>query len=73
MRQLARYWDKIRESGDPKTSPAVDALMKILFMGRQVRMHVLLVARSATARALGGPPAPDRAGSSIPLLQAVLR
>ncbi|MFD9435928.1 helicase HerA domain-containing protein [Streptomyces sp. NPDC060002] len=55
MRQLARYWDKIRESGDPKTSPAVDALMEILFMGRQVRMHVLLVAQSATARALGGP------------------
>lgn len=55
LRQLARYWDKIRESGDPKTSPAIDALMEILFMGRQVRMHVLLVAQSATARALGGP------------------
>ena len=55
LRQLARYWDRIRESGDPKTSPAVDALMEILFMGRQVRMHVLLVAQSATARALGGP------------------
>ncbi|MER7049292.1 pRL2-11, partial [Streptomyces jumonjinensis] len=55
MRQLARYWDRIRESGDPKTSPAIDVLMEILFMGRQVRMHVLLVAQSATARALGGP------------------
>ncbi|WP_204328291.1 pRL2-11 [Streptomyces aureoverticillatus] len=55
LRQLARYWDKIRESGDPKVSPAIDALMEILFMGRQVRMHVLLVAQSATARALGGP------------------
>ncbi|MFE2513326.1 pRL2-11 [Streptomyces naganishii] len=55
LRQLARYWDRIRESGDPKTSPAIDALMEILFMGRQVRMHVLLVAQSATARALGGP------------------
>ncbi|MQT05135.1 pRL2-11, partial [Streptomyces jumonjinensis] len=41
MRQLARYWDRIRESGDPKTSPAIDVLMEILFMGRQVRMHVL--------------------------------
>ncbi|WKU49092.1 hypothetical protein Q3V23_00050 [Streptomyces sp. VNUA116] len=55
MRQLARYWEKTRVSGDPKVSPAVDALMEILFMGRQVRMHVLLVAQSATARALGGP------------------
>lgn len=55
MTQLKRYWAKIRESGDPKESPAVDALAEILFMGRQVRLHVLLVAQSATARAIGGP------------------
>ncbi|PIB05111.1 MULTISPECIES: pRL2-11 [Streptomyces] len=55
MKQLARYWERIRESGDPKVSPAIDALNEILYMGRQVRMHVLLVAQSATARALGGP------------------
>ncbi|MGW7410017.1 pRL2-11 [Streptomyces sp. NPDC054833] len=55
MAQLKRYWAKIRESGDPKTSPAVDALAEVLFMGRQVRLHVLLVAQSATARAIGGP------------------
>lgn len=55
MKQLARYWERTRESGDPKVSPAIDALNEILYMGRQVRMHVLLVAQSATARALGGP------------------
>ncbi|MFB7512894.1 helicase HerA domain-containing protein [Streptomyces sp. NPDC056144] len=55
MAQLRRHWEKIRENGDPKTSPAIDALAEILFMGRQVRLHVLLVAQSATARALGGP------------------
>ncbi|MFK8851673.1 pRL2-11 [Streptomyces sp. Ac-502] len=55
MRQLARYWDKTRRPGEPKTSPAVDALNEVLFMGRQTRLHVLLVAQSATARALGGP------------------
>ncbi|MER6916698.1 DUF87 domain-containing protein [Streptomyces sp. NPDC000594] len=55
MTQLKWYWAKIRESGDPKTSPAIDALGQILFMGRQVRLHVLLVAQSATARAIGGP------------------
>ncbi|WP_181006719.1 pRL2-11 [Streptomyces sp. ZL-24] len=55
MKQLARYWEKTRESGDPKVSPAVDALNEILYMGLQLRMHVLLVAQSATARALGGP------------------
>lgn len=55
LKQLARYWERTRESGDPKVSPAIDALNEILYMGRQVRMHVLLVAQSATARALGGP------------------
>ncbi|MCZ4102570.1 hypothetical protein C8250_042420 [Streptomyces sp. So13.3] len=55
MKQLARYWEKIRESGDPKVSPALDALNGVLYMGRQLRMHVLLVAQSATARALGNP------------------
>ncbi|MEV7296654.1 hypothetical protein AB0N79_34285 [Streptomyces microflavus] len=63
MKQLARYWEKTRESGDPKVSPAVDALNEILYMGRQLRMHVLLVAQSATARALGG----RRSVSSFPL------
>ncbi|MEV4927082.1 hypothetical protein [Streptomyces roseoverticillatus] len=55
MKQLARYWEKTRQNRDPKISPAIDALAEILFMGRQVRLHVLLVAQSATARALGGP------------------
>ncbi|MFJ8663461.1 hypothetical protein [Streptomyces sp. NPDC093795] len=55
MAQLRRYWEEIRSSDDPKTSPAIDALPEILFMGRQVRLHILLVAQSATARALGGP------------------
>ncbi|MFI1018222.1 pRL2-11 [Streptomyces sp. NPDC020965] len=55
MKQLARYWEKTREPGAPKVSPAIDALNEILYMGRQLRMHVLLVAQSATARALGGP------------------
>ncbi|WP_431983842.1 pRL2-11 [Streptomyces qinglanensis] len=55
MKQLTRYWEQVKEKGDPKVSPAVDALAEILFMGRAVRLHVLLVAQSATARALGGP------------------
>jgi hypothetical protein len=55
MKQLARYGERTRESGDPKVSPAIDALNEVLYMGRQARMHVLLVAQSATARALGGP------------------
>ncbi|MGW7529103.1 hypothetical protein [Streptomyces sp. NPDC054783] len=30
MAQLKRYWERIRWSGDPKVSPAVDALVEIL-------------------------------------------
>lgn len=53
--KLRRYWTQNREKTDPKESPAIDALREILFMGRAVKMHVLLVAQSATAAALGGP------------------
>lgn len=55
MKQLARYWERTRESGDPKISPAIDALNEILYMGRQVRMHVqsrLLSPLSAVSRTL---------------------
>ena len=54
MRELSRYWGKIREPSDPKVSPAIDALGEILFMGRQLRLH-LLVAQAAPTRAPGGP------------------
>ncbi|MEU6696150.1 DUF87 domain-containing protein, partial [Streptomyces massasporeus] len=53
--KLKRWWTANREKDDPKESPAIDALREILFMGRAVKMHVLLVAQSATAAALGGP------------------
>jgi hypothetical protein len=55
MKQLARYWEKIRESGDPQVSPAVNALNEILYMGRQLRMHVLLVAHRRNTARLPGP------------------
>lgn len=53
--RLQRYWNRIRTNADPKTSPAVDALGEILFMGRAVKIHVIAVAQLATARTLGGP------------------
>lgn len=56
LARLKRYWQSVRDPKlDPKESPAIDALREVLFMGRAVRMHVLLVAQSATAAALGGP------------------
>lgn len=41
LRTLARHWDTVRDEGDPKTSPAVEALHELLFAGRQARIHVL--------------------------------
>lgn len=48
LRQLARYWDTIREKDDPKTSPAVDAFEYVLFAGPQARIHVLATSQLAT-------------------------
>ncbi|MDV9194663.1 hypothetical protein [Streptomyces sp. Wh19] len=48
LRQLARYWDTIREKGDPKTSPAVDAFEYVLFAGPQARIHVLATSQLTT-------------------------
>ncbi len=53
--KLKKYWAATRQKDDPKSSPALDALGEILYMGRAVRIHVLMVAQSATANALGGP------------------
>lgn len=55
--RLQRYWDTIREKGDRKTSPAVEALGEVLFMGRAVKENVIAVAQMMTARTLGGPEA----------------
>ncbi|MFI6730343.1 FtsK/SpoIIIE domain-containing protein [Streptomyces atratus] len=52
LRQLARHWDKVRQEGDPKMSPAVDAYEELLFAGREARIHILASAQSYSA-ALG--------------------
>ncbi|MEU9189440.1 DUF87 domain-containing protein [Streptomyces sp. NPDC048484] len=52
LRQLARHWDKVRQAGEAKTSPAVDAYEELLFAGREARIHILAGAQSYSA-ALG--------------------
>ncbi|MCG7525157.1 DUF87 domain-containing protein [Streptomyces sp. OfavH-34-F] len=52
LRQLTRHWDKVRQPGDPKMSPAVDAYEELLFAGREIRIHFLVGAQSFSA-ALG--------------------
>ncbi|GGM84816.1 hypothetical protein GCM10012275_64450 [Longimycelium tulufanense] len=53
--KLRRYWTQIRTKNDPKESPAIEALGDLMFMGRAVKMHVLMVAQYGTANSLGGP------------------
>ncbi|WP_331763996.1 helicase HerA domain-containing protein [Streptomyces cyaneofuscatus] len=52
LRQLARHWEKVRQPGEVKTSPAVNAYEELLFAGREVRIHILVGAQSFSA-ALG--------------------
>lgn len=61
--RLSKYWKGIKEPGDPNTSPAVEALQNLLFMGRQVKVHVIAVAQMASARAMGGPEARENFGT----------
>jgi hypothetical protein len=42
LHNLARHWNTVRETDDPKTSPAVTTLGELLLAGRQARMNVLL-------------------------------
>jgi len=53
MPRLKAYWAAERESGDPKESPAITGLGEVAFAGRQVRMHLLLIAQLLTAKATG--------------------
>jgi hypothetical protein len=63
--RLTAYWRKIKTKDDPATSPAVEALNDVLFMGRAVRVNVLAVAQMMTARALGGPEARENFATRI--------
>jgi hypothetical protein len=57
INRLQDYWAAVRTKHDPKSSPAVNGLKEVLFMGRAVRMNVIAVAQMMTARTLGGPEA----------------
>lgn len=55
VRKLKAYYDATKGPGDPKKSPALEALEDLQFMGREFRMHVVMAAQSGTVNALGGP------------------
>ncbi|MGW5679637.1 hypothetical protein ACWEV4_31935 [Streptomyces sp. NPDC003860] len=41
LRRLTRHWETVRRPGDPQESPAITALIEVLFAGRMARMNVL--------------------------------
>lgn len=65
INRLQAYWKEIKEKSDPATSPAVQALGDVLFMGRAGKVHVLAVAQMMTARTLGGPEARENFATRI--------
>src|SRR6266702_1358550 len=54
MKRLRAYWLRIRGSGDPVRSPALDALEAVLSMGRQVLLNVVMIAQRLSDKAAGG-------------------
>ena len=49
--QLKSYWKSIGGTGE---SPAIEALREMLFTGRQLKIHFLLIAQKLTVASLGG-------------------
>lgn len=55
--QLQDHWADVRQTGEPRTSPAIRALRELLYMGRSAKINVIAIAQMLTARAIGGPEA----------------
>jgi hypothetical protein len=60
--RLKAYWQDIREKGEPKNSPAIRALNELLFAGRAVKMHAILIGQYLTANSVGGTEARENLG-----------
>lgn len=60
--QLKAYWESVREKGDPKLSPAIQAFRDIMFMGRSGKVNLFGVAQMLTANTTGGPESRENFG-----------
>jgi hypothetical protein len=60
--QLKAYWESVREKGDPKLSPAIQAFRNIMFMGRSAKVNLFGVAQMLTANTTGGPESRENFG-----------
>jgi hypothetical protein len=63
--RLAAYWRQVKDKDDPASSPAIEAMGDVFFMGRQVKVNILGVAQMFTARTVGGPEARENAGVRV--------
>jgi hypothetical protein len=63
--RLRMYWNDVRQSGDPKRSPAIDGLELALFMGRQLHVNVVQIGQMLTTRATGSGEARENLGIRI--------
>jgi hypothetical protein len=54
MARLRSYWTQQPESKRQKQSPGVEGWSRILFTGRQARVHALGITQMGTVRAVGG-------------------
>jgi hypothetical protein len=59
---LKSYWDEIREQGQPKASPAIQAFRNIMYMGRSAKVNLFGVAQMLTANTTGGPESRENFG-----------
>jgi hypothetical protein len=59
---LKAYWESVREKGDPKLSPAIQAFRNIMFMGRSAKVNLFGVAQMLTANTTGGPESRENFG-----------
>lgn len=51
---LKQHWAELRESDEPKKSPALTGMAQVAFAGRAVKMHLIVIGQQLTAEALGG-------------------
>jgi hypothetical protein len=66
--RLAAFWRAIRGKGEPKRSPASEALDEISFIGRQVRMNQCQIGQRLSVKATSGAGAGADARENLGLL-----
>lgn len=58
-------WQEIRGKGDPKQAPVFSQIRFILFMGRQAKMHMILISQRLEAKVTGGGAGRGQFGTKI--------